>query len=249
MKELTQYVSISTLVLVLDLCGTFVFALSGAAAGIARRLDLFGVLVLAFAAANSGGIIRDLLIGATPPPGIADWRYIAVPILAGLATFYWGQILQRLHDSVQLFDAAGLALFAVSGAQKALDFHLGPATAVLLGMLTGIGGGIVRDILAAGIPSVLRGEIYAVAAIAGAAVVVAGHQLHLPGTMTTMAGAILCFALRLFAIRRSWRLPIAGERTRSEDASPARSRQTITSGARDERPGTLVKNESARREP
>ncbi len=217
MPELTRYVTFSTLVLVLDLCGSFVFALSGAAAGIARRLDLFGVLVLSFVAANSGGIIRDLLIGAVPPPGIADWRYVAVPVLAGLATFYKGEILERLHDSVQILDAAGLALFAVSGAQKALDFHLGAITAVVLGMLTGIGGGIVRDMLAARIPAVLRGDIYAVAALAGAAVVVVGHKLQLPGVATTLAGAILCFATRVFAIRRSWQLPVASGRKQSDD--------------------------------
>src|SRR5689334_2165202 len=130
MRELSRYVTFSTLVLVLDLCGTFVFALSGAAAGIKQKLDLFGVLVLSFAAANFGGIMRDLLIGAVPPPGIADWRYIAVPTLAGLAAFYGGSVLDRVQDSVQLFDAAGLALFAVSGAEKALNYHLGPLTAM-----------------------------------------------------------------------------------------------------------------------
>lgn len=222
MKQLTQYVTISTLVLVLDLCGTFVFALSGAAAGFTRRLDLFGVLVLSFLAANSGGVIRDVLIGAVPPPGIADWRYIAVPVLAGLATFYWREIVERLHDSVRIFDAAGLSLFAVSGAQKAIDFHLGPVTAVLLGMLTGIGGGVVRDVMTAQIPSVLRSDIYAVAALAGAAVVVVGHQFRMPGTATTIAGAILCFAIRYLAIRRSWQLPVAGEDRRSRELSQRR---------------------------
>jgi uncharacterized membrane protein YeiH len=220
MTELTQYVSVSTLVLVLDLCGTFVFALSGAAAGIKQRLDLFGVLVLAFVAANSGGIIRDLLIGAVPPPGIADWRYIAVPVLAGLAMFYAGEILEQLRDSVQLFDAAGLALFAVSGAEKALNFHLGPITAIVLGMLTGIGGGMVRDVLANRIPAVLRGDIYAVAALAGAAVVVGGRQLHLPGTAATIVGALLCFTLRIFAIRRSWQLPLAREKAAADASHP-----------------------------
>lgn len=205
----SPYVDISTLVLVLDLCGTFVFALSGAIAGIRHRFDLFGVLVLSFAAANSGGIIRDLLIGAVPPPGIADWRYLAAALLAGLATFRWGSIVDRLHDSVQIFDAAGLALFAVSGAQKALDFHLGPFAAVLLGMLTGIGGGMVRDVLTAEVPSVLRAEIYAVAALAGAAVVVVGHLVHFPSALATIAGAALCFGLRFMAIRRHWQLPIA----------------------------------------
>jgi uncharacterized membrane protein YeiH len=221
----SQYVNISTLVLVLDLCGTFVFALSGAMVGIKQRVDIFGVLVLSFAAANFGGIIRDLLIGAVPPPGIADWRYIAVPILAGLATFRWGWMIDRMQSSVQIFDAGGLALFAVSGAQKALDFHLGPVTAVLLGMLTGIGGGMVRDVLAAEIPSVLRADVYAVAALSGAAVVVAGRMLQFPSAPVTIGGAVLCFGLRFMAIRRGWQLPVA----RRRDRSGARSQPQVES--------------------
>lgn len=205
----SQYISVSTLVLVLDLAGTFVFALSGAVAGIKHRLDLFGVLVLSFAAANSGGIVRDLLIGAVPPPGIADWRYIAVPTIAGLATFRWGRVIDRMQSSVQIFDAGGLALFAVSGALKALDYQLGPVTAVLLGMLTGIGGGMVRDVLSAGVPTVLRRDVYAVAALAGAGVVVVGRQMQLPSAAVTVLGAALCFGLRFMAIRRGWQLPLA----------------------------------------
>ena len=202
-------IQVSTVVLVLDLCGTFVFAISGAVAAIRHKLDIFGVLVLSFAAANVGGIIRDLLIGAVPAPGIADWRYVAVPILAGLFTFYSGSVIARLRHSVEIFDAGGLALFAVSGAQKALDFHLNPVAAVLLGMLTGIGGGIVRDILAAEVPAVLRGDVYAVAALAGAAIVVVGRLLQLPSTAGALIGAAVCFGLRLVAIRRDWQLPVA----------------------------------------
>src|SRR5450830_1282207 len=137
--------SVKTLVLALDLIGTFVFALSGAAAGIRRRLDLFGVLVLSFVAATSGGIVRDLLIGATPPAAISDWRYLAVSILAGLVIFFWYPIINRLRSPVLFFDSVGLALFCVAGAQKALVFGLAPGMAALLGMLTGIGGGIARD--------------------------------------------------------------------------------------------------------
>ena len=203
----TPYFTASTLVLVLDLCGTFVFALSGAMAAIKHRFDLFGVLVLSFAAANFGGIMRDVMIGAVPPPGIADWRYVAVAVLAGFATVFRRSLIERMHDSVQLFDAGGLALFAVSGAQKALDFHLGPLTAVLLGMLTGIGGGMVRDVLSAEVPSVLRGDIYAVAALGGAAVVVVGRTMHFASVPVAIAGAMLCFGLRCLALWRGWQLP------------------------------------------
>src|SRR5690606_27711136 len=142
--------------------------------------DLFGVLVLSFAASTSGGITRDVLIGAVPPAALVDWRYLAVSAVAGLLTFYRFSITERFHHPVLFFDAAGLALFAVTGAMKALSFGLAPITCVLLGMLTGIGGGMARDILVAQVPVVLRSELYAVAALAGAAVVVAGTLLELP---------------------------------------------------------------------
>lgn len=214
-----------TLLLVLDLVGTFVFALSGAMAGVRHRLDLFGVLVLSFAAGNAGGIARDLLIGAVPPGAISDWRYLAVSMLAGIFTFWRPSVIDRLRSPVLLFDAAGLALFAVAGTQKALAFGLNPVMAALLGMLTGIGGGMTRDVLLAEIPTVLRADLYAVAALAGAAVVVIGHVLQLPPTAVTIAGAALCFGLRFEAIRRGWHLPIArrpGQSATGADAPDAR---------------------------
>jgi len=204
-----------SLLLILDLVGTFVFAISGASAGVAHRLDLFGTLVLSFVAGNFGGIIRDVLIGSVPPAAISDWRYLAVSLLGGVVTFYRTSAVDKLTSPVLIFDAAGLALFAVSGAQKALVFGLNPAMAALLGMLTGVGGGMVRDILLAEIPVVLRANIYAVAALAGAAVVVIGHRLHIPATATTIAGALLCFGLRLAAIHRGWHLPVARQPDRS----------------------------------
>jgi uncharacterized membrane protein YeiH len=200
---------VNTLLVSLDLGGTFVFALSGATAGVKHRLDLFGVLVLSFAAGNSGGIARDVMIGAVPPAAISDWRYIAVSMLAGLITFFWYPIIDRLRNPVLVFDAVGLALFAVSGAGKALAFHAGPVAATLLGMLTGIGGGMVRDVLVTEVPTVLRAELYAVAALAGAAVVVIGRMLYFPSATVAPAGAVLCFGLRLMGMRYGWQFPIA----------------------------------------
>jgi uncharacterized membrane protein YeiH len=203
------HILLNTLLVVFDLGGTFVFALSGATAAVKHRLDLFGVLVLSFAAGNSGGIARDVMIGAVPPAAISDWRYVAVSMLAGLITFYWYRSINRLSSPVLVFDAAGLALFAVSGAGKALAFHAGPVAATLLGMLTGIGGGMVRDVLVREIPTVLRTELYAIAALIGAAVVVSGSMLHLSSSGAAAVGAILCFGLRFMAIRYGWQLPIA----------------------------------------
>ena len=198
--------------LILDLIGTFVFALSGAVAGIRQRVDLFGVLVLSFAAASAGGIMRDLLIGSVPPEAVSDWRYLGVSLLAGLLIFVGFPRIERLHrlgDLVLIFDGAGLALFAVVGTQKALGYGLHPAMATVLGMLTGIGGGMLRDVLLAQTPTVLRSELYAVAALAGASVVVLGYMLNFPPTVVAIAGAALCFGIRLVAIGRGWKLPVA----------------------------------------
>src|SRR5688500_17501645 len=200
----------STFVLLLDFLGTFAFAISGALVAVRHRLDLFGVLVLSFAAATAGGITRDVLLGATPPASLVGWRYFAVSALAGLLTFSRHAQAERMRNPGQLCDAVGLALFAVLGANKALAFGLGPVGAVMLGILTGIGGGIARDLLVAQVPNVLRRELYAVAALAGALVVVFGDALHWPAAPVAVAGALLCFALRWLAIRRGWRLPVSG---------------------------------------
>jgi uncharacterized membrane protein YeiH len=204
------------LLLTLDLVGTFVFALAGATAGARRQLDVFGIMVVSFATACSGGIARDLLIGAVPPAALSDWRYLAASLLAGLLAFRWHAQILRLQTPVRLFDAAGLALFAVTGALKALAFGLHPVMAALLGMLSGIGGGIARDLLLAQVPLVLRSDLYAVAALAGAGVVALGSQVGLAPAVTAAAGAILCFALRIVAIRRAWQLPKA--RTVDDDS-------------------------------
>ncbi len=193
--------------LVLDLGGTFVFAISGGATAIKHRMDIFGVLALCFVAGNLGGITRDLLIGAVPPAAIADWSYLAVSAVAALTVFFASRLIARLTSPVLWLDAVGLAFFAVAGTQKALAYAVNPVMAALLGMLTGIGGGVARDVLANEIPAVLRTDVYALAALAGAAVVAAGSVLHAPSVASATAGAVLCFALRAMAIRYDWRLP------------------------------------------
>lgn len=202
----------STLLLVFDLIGTFVFALSGGTLAVRQRLDLFGVLVLSCAAAVSGGIVRDVLIDALPPAALADWRYLVTAILAGLVTFRWSAAIERLRNPVQLFDAAGLALFAVLGTGKALAFGVSPFAATLLGMTTGIGGGIVRDLLVARVPVVLQAELYAVAALAGGGVVALAAVLQLPQQPAMVVGALACFGLRWMALRHGWQLPVARPR-------------------------------------
>jgi uncharacterized membrane protein YeiH len=197
------------LVAVLDLGGTFVFAISGAVAAVKNRLDIFGVMVLAFAAGNVGGITRDLLIGAIPPAAISSLSYLGVSILAGLIVFFWDPLVTRHNNTVLWFDAVGLAFFAVAGSEKALVHGLNPVMAALLGMLTGIGGGMLRDVLVMQIPTVLRSDLYALAALVGAAIVVGGLMLHIHAVATTVVGGLACFALRYMAIRHGWHLPSA----------------------------------------
>ncbi|HXT13828.1 MAG TPA: trimeric intracellular cation channel family protein [Candidatus Angelobacter sp.] len=209
-----------TLNLALDLAGTFVFALSGATAAVQHKLDLFGIFVLSYVAGNTGGITRDVLIGAVPPLAIHDWRYVAVSMLAGLITFFRYSLINHLRSPVLIFDAMGLALFAVTGANKALAFHVSPVAVVLLGMSTGIGGGMARDMLVAEIPIVLRADLYAVAALIGATVVVVGHKLNFSSGVAGLTGACLCFGLRFLAIRRHWHLPNAGTPEQSATHAP-----------------------------
>src|SRR5438270_7193122 len=213
--------------LVLELAGTFVFALSGAAAGVKHRLDLFGVLVVSCATATAGGITRDVLIGAVPPAALRDWRYLGISLVAGLVVFLSSprpERQQRLRNLILTFDAAGLALFAVSGTQTALGYGLNPVMAALLGMLTGIGGGM-RDVLVSDIPAVLHADLYAVAALAGALVVVAGHVLNAPPAVSALAGAAVCFGIRVVALWRGWRLPIAGEKKNAVGSDDADARR------------------------
>jgi uncharacterized membrane protein YeiH len=201
--------SVEALTSVLDLGGTFVFAISGGLAAVNRRLDIFGILVLSFVAGNFGGITRDVLIGAIPPAALSSENYLLVSVVAGLLTFFFYAGVGKLKTPVLYFDAIGLAFFAVVGAHKAITCGLNPVMAALLGMLTGIGGGMMRDILLTEIPQVLRSDLYALAALAGAATMVGGDMMRISYGISATVGGILCFGLRFGAIRFGWRLPTA----------------------------------------
>lgn len=196
------------IVLVADLAGTVVFAIEGATAAIHAGLDLLGVLVLSFIVALGGGIVRDLLLGATPPSAMRDWRYPVLAFVAGLLTFVLHVQVEALPALLlSTLDAAGLALFAVAGAEKALEFGIHPFMATLLGAITGCGGGVVRDMLLSRIPMVLVADIYASAALLGAAVLVVGRRLGCPPAVAATLGGVVCFALRVAAVRFGWQLP------------------------------------------
>ena len=191
----------------LDMIGTFVFALSGGSRAVEKRLDIFGVLFLAFVAAVSGGILRDVMVGATPATAIATWHYLAISTLAGLCCFLFYSQIARLEASVSVFDAIGLGLFAVTGTQKALSAGIPPVMAAVLGMLTAIGGGIARDVLTTRTPMVLQKEIYAVAALLGAVIVAFGGAVGMPSHVTAVLGALLTISLRLISLRNNWHFP------------------------------------------
>jgi uncharacterized membrane protein YeiH len=197
------------LVTALDITGTFVFAIEGARAAIAGGLDLFGVLVLAFATALGGGIIRDVLIGLTPPSALRDWRYAALALAGGVLTFLLrGWIASLPPFAFIVLDAAGLALFAVAGTERALEFAIPPFIAPLLGTITAVGGGVVRDVLLTHIPAVLRVDIYASAALAGAVALVIARQCRLGRIPAAWAGFTVCFSLRLVSVALHWHLPV-----------------------------------------
>jgi uncharacterized membrane protein YeiH len=198
----------ATPLVVLDLTGIFFFAVAGALVAVRKNLDLFAALVLGGVTGLGGGFIRDVLIGATPPAALTDWRYLLVPVLAGLLTFAFHPAVDRLERVVTLFDAFGLAVFCVTGALKAVEFGLGPVPAALMGMVTGVGGGMIRDVLVGSVPVIFEGVLYATPALAGAAVAVLLDRTDLPFLVVAAAGASTCLTWRLLALVRGWRAPL-----------------------------------------
>lgn len=200
------------LFLLLDLVGTFVFAISGAVAAKQRNLDLFGVLAIAFVVACGGGIVRDVCIGAIPPAGLSNWRYLTTSIGAALMVIIAYPQVKKLQHSVLFFDAIGLGLFAVAGAQKALTYGHNDEAAVLLGVVTAVGGGTLRDMLLARVPVILKREIYASAALLGSALMVACEHYGIAQPWTPWAATLACVGLRLASLRLKWHLPRFADR-------------------------------------
>src|SRR3954469_23760243 len=197
------------LLLALDLTGTFAFALNGALTALrTARLDIVGVVTLGIITAIGGGIIRDVLIGAPPPATFSDWRYLAVAAGGGLVAFFAGRRLERLNTPITLLDAAGLSLFAVTGASKALALGLGPAQAVILGAVTAVGGGTLRDVLIRQIPSVLSSGLYAIPALVGAAALVVVTKLGVYGLGTAVGAGAVCFVIGVVGVRFDLNAPM-----------------------------------------
>jgi uncharacterized membrane protein YeiH len=197
------------LTLVLNLMGTFAFGLSGGILAVKKRMDLFGVLVLSVSTGLGGGISRDLILGHTPPATLTDWRYLGAAGLAGVLVFVWYNRIANHGTFVTTFDAVGLSVFTVTGTVIALNAGMGPAPAALLGMLTGVGGGVVRDVLAAEIPLIFRSEVYAVASMLGAVIILVASQAGFSGIPSEILAALATFILRMVSVQRGWRIPVA----------------------------------------
>jgi uncharacterized membrane protein YeiH len=216
-----------TLLLALDLTGTFTFGLNGALTAVrAARLDVVGVVTLGMMTALGGGVIRDVLIGSIPPATFRDWRYFPLAVGGGLIAFGLSKRLDRLEALITVFDAIGLSVFAVIGASKAADFGLGIGPALLLGVVTAVGGGTIRDTLIGQIPTVLRSELYAIPALVAAAITVATIQMHVYGLAAALGAAAVCFVIRMLGVRfglNAPRPPGAGADPSTPDSDPPAS--------------------------
>ncbi len=201
-----------TLFVLVDLLGTIAFAISGAAAAAERRLDLFGVYAVAFMTACGGGIVRDLCLGTLPPVGISDWRYLACSAAASTLTIWAAPWVERLKQPVTFFDSLGLGFFAVVGAHKARLHGANIEAAVVLGGVTAVGGGVMRDVLLTRVPAILAKEIYALAALVAAVIQVAAEVNGWSIGLTPWFAAGACFVIRFFAVRYSWGLPVVDRR-------------------------------------
>lgn len=197
------------LLFLLDLIGTAAFAASGALAGIRRGMDLFGVLMLGMVTAIGGGTLRDLLLGDLPPFCLQNETYLWLPIAVSMLVFFTHRLLPKLDSPLLYFDAIGLGTFVVIGTGKALLFDTGPLGAVLMGVMTGTAGGVIRDILSNEIPLIMRREIYASACLLGGSLLVVLHHFNAAHELALLLAASSVILLRLLAIRYNWSLPKA----------------------------------------
>lgn len=206
----------------LDLAGIFVFAISGALLAVRKNFDVFGMAVLAEVTGLGGGLLRDLIIGAVPPAAFTDLGYFTTPLVATVLVFFLHPHVERIQGAVNVFDAAGLGLFCVTGTVKAYEYGLGLTASAALGLATAAGGGVLRDVLANEVPSLLRWDrdLYAVPAIVGAATVALCIRFDALNGVTSGLAALVAFVLRLLAMRFHWRAPRAYNRRSSAAGGP-----------------------------
>jgi uncharacterized membrane protein YeiH len=208
--SLTGTTAADHLLFAADIAGTLVFAVEGAMAAVNGNLDLIGIMTLAFCTALGGGIVRDVLLGALPPASLRDWRYPAIVLTVAVLVFFLHQSVRQIPvPAIQVLDAAGLAIFAIAGTQKAMLYRMNPLVAALLGTITGVGGGTIRDVLLNQVPTVLRFEIYATAALLGSACMIGATRMRFSAKWAAGLGAVVCFVLRVISVWKHWNLPHA----------------------------------------
>lgn len=205
----------------LDLAGIFVFATAGALLAVRKNFDVFGICVLALVTALGGGLFRDLVIGAVPPAAFGELSFFVTPLIAAALVFFLHPEVQRINAAINVFDAAGLGLFCVTGTTKAYEFGLGLTASAALGLATAVGGGVLRDVLAGEVPRLLRDrEMYAVPATVGATMVAVFIAFDVLNAVTTALAIVTTFVLRLLAMRYHWRAPLAWNRRSSVAEEP-----------------------------
>ena len=211
-----------TLLLVLDLTGIFIFGLNGALTAVrVVRLDIVGVVALGMATALGGGVIRDVLLGSIPPATFRDWRYFALAVVGALIAFVLSRWLHRLETPITILDAMGLSVFAVIGTDKAVAFGLGVAPALLLGVVTAVGGGTIRDVLIGRVPTVLRSDLYAIPALVAAAITVAAMRMGWYGLPAAFGAAAVCFVIRMLGVRFGLNAPSSRGYGYESDSGPS----------------------------
>lgn len=192
---------------IIDVLGTFSFAVAGAFAAIDKKLDPFGVLIISFATAIGGGTIRDILLGRLPVSWLTNSMAIYVIMIGALSTLFFSSWLKRFNRMLFYFDAMGLGLFTMIGIQTGMEQHLSTGICIMLGTVTGCFGGVLRDVLLNNVPLIFQKEVYASASILGGVVFFLLIRLQLPVSYSSMIGILIVFVVRVLAVRFSWSLP------------------------------------------
>lgn len=192
---------------ILNICGTFSFAVSGAFAAMQKRLDMFGVLIIAFATAVGGGTLRDILIGDTPVSWLKNANYSLLILITAIASMVFWKKIKSLKITLFLFDSLGLGFFTIVGLQKGLAYDLHPGVCVALGTVTGCFGGIIRDILLNNIPLIFRKEIYATACIIGGVVYLLLDYFGVDAALVKLISVTVVFLIRIVAVKYNFTLP------------------------------------------
>ena len=208
----------------IDILGTLVFAISGALSAFDRKMDLFGIWIIAFVTALGGGTIRDLLIGSVPVGWMQNIDYLLVVLGGMVLALLFRRVVLRLHQTLLFFDAIGIGLFTIMGLQKTMSMGLSPVVGVMMGTVSAVFGGVIRDLLTSQVPHILRKEVYATACAAGACLYLLLSYLEVPQQWATVGSIVFITVLRLVAVWRKWQLTVPAALHTAENIKNTRQR-------------------------